>query len=280
MRSQLRFACLSSAFVSALLLSRSAFAFALLGPAGFALASFEDFGKGWSWSSATITVSFDDSITNQLGLSGEDAIISTIAYIEQLFLTQSTGTQTAGGGANDFFSPADPTNLYDLESIALHELGHAIGLHHPNQAGTNNFDAAGASIAATGNELMNSVPVNPGEAQRKFTTDDLNGFNHLYPNAAAEPDFTFIGAPAAEIGSLVGADIDFFALNFSTVPLLAPFAGVLALADVAIFGTNGNGPGDIIGADIFFNIPEPGTLLLVGCGLLALSGAARRRRAG
>ena len=250
-------------------LPHSAHGFALLGPTNAGTASlsgyFTEFNKGFKWTNSTISVSYDSSFINHFGASGSNSFQNALNTWDNIFTSQATGAQSLTGGSSNLFSPAAYGLGFDLESVSLHELGHVLGFHHPDQAGTRNFNASGTSIASTGLEMMNST-INSGESQRKLTQDDLNGFNHLY---SSDLSFSIVGG--AQIGHFLGANIDVFALDFSTIPWLSGFSGALAIGDAQIDRTNPlNGPGSILSADIFFNIPEPTSLSLAGLGITAL----------
>ncbi len=96
-----------------------------------------------------------------------------------------TANGTANGSTYSYFRDVSSQPFGDIRSIAVHEIGHVLGFHHPNQAdGFNrNYGLSGAGglvVQADQNtEVLRSF-INPGDYYHVLSHDELDGFDYFY----------------------------------------------------------------------------------------------------
>jgi hypothetical protein len=127
-----------------------------------------------------ISVCLDPSTPNAAAV--EQAVRNIV--ITYNALSPTTGNLVSGAGNNI------PANQIDFESVALHELGHCLGLAHPNLGSESGLFGSNAEFTRSTNGADNVYDLDDGPDDVIGTSDDVRGDDvnlHWFRTANNDP---------------------------------------------------------------------------------------------
>ena len=123
--------------------------------------------SGYTGSGGTLQVSVCISPSSESIAEMETSVENTIFTWNQL---TAASPNLFFGGANDI-----PAGTIDFESTLVHEIGHCIGLAHPNAATESGLPQGSRDWTKAGNGLNGSLDIDAGADGLQGSADDVRG---------------------------------------------------------------------------------------------------------
>jgi len=201
-------------------------------------------------SSAKVSVEFasfteapplDEDNTNILGFLAHPDMECTLAATNYVVDTRSGEILEADIFFNSMFqwsvAPSGEPNRYDLETVALHEIGHLSGLGHSALGETEITPDGGRRVIAS-EAVMFPIAFAAGNVSaRSLRADDVAGISDLYPDGAFSQTGSVSGQVLRNGQGVFGAHIVAFD------PTDGSLVGNLSLDDRGRFSIAGLSPG-------------------------------------
>jgi hypothetical protein len=217
-----------------------------------------------TFSSFTGAPPFDDDGISVLGFADRpdlDRVLAATTFIinttsgevveSDIFFNSAFPWSTASGGE---------TNRYDVESIALHEIGHLLGLGHSALGETELRASGGRRVIAAGASMFPIAFAAGNIEERVLRADDIAGVSDIYPGSSFRRQTGTISGRVTKNGSGVfGAHV--VAFNLQTGDMVGNFS----LSESGSFAIAGLQPGgyavrveplDDADIDSFFDTPS------------------------
>jgi hypothetical protein len=196
----------------------------------------------FSFAGLTSADPHDEDGISTLGFLNEPELERVLGSTDFLFDTSNGEIVEAGIFFNSTFSWSVAQNgesgRFDLESIALHEIGHFLGLGH-SALGETELRAGGGRRVIAAESVMFPIAFSPGDVGgRRLKVDDIAGVSDLYSEREFTRDKgTITGRVTRDGRGVFGAHI--VAFNPATGELIGNFS----LNDEGEFTIEGLSPG-------------------------------------
>ncbi len=154
-----------------------------------------------AWDKSVITWKFETTGTDSFTGTWGDVRVQN--QVRLAFQQWQNAFNTPPGTTYSYNRASGWQPFGDIRSIAVHELGHVLGMHHPDQAAAVNRNfrpGPGGTLSiqpAPGGEVMRSW-INPGDYNHVLSHDELDAFQRMYGR-----QLTFVEVPSSMPADIV-----------------------------------------------------------------------------